>query len=448
MLSEAIDRDVNNIARFELTGDQHLANRYRTAVQQLRMLTATPAGQGRRESLLAAHRQLQELLELIDDGTGEAPSPIGALLSRVVTEQSPLVYLVPCTDTGVGIVVTANPFELKIIAMPGMSRPEVDEIARKFNAALLNFEQPQHDPKATDAWRSALENTLAWCWANCMEKVLATVGSVPELILVPLGRLGRLPLHTTQDQGRSVMAACACRYAPGARLLSQLVETSPDSLVAVSYSSAEERLAFSRQEVTAAATHFSNARLIEGEAAISAVVAKELEKGNVFHFACHATSDANPERSGVLLADGIFSLRDLLNLRLAPGSIAILSACETGVIADDLPDEVQSLASGMLQVGCSAVISSLWPVPDLSTAILMIRFHHLWRAGSQPAAQALHQAQRWMQQAEFGDIADLLSDRRYSKSWEDFLRSWKAEPAAKPFQDPMHWAAFTFAGLG
>src|SRR6185295_10682683 len=90
------------------------------------------------------------------------------------------------------------------------------------------------------------------------------------------------------------------------------------------------------------------------------------------------------------------SLRDVLELRLPPLRLAVLSACETGLPGTALPDESISLPSGFLQAGAAAVIASLWCVPDLGTAMLMARFYDLWRNGNQDPAEALCGAQQWL----------------------------------------------------
>ena len=52
-----------------------------------------------------------------------------------------------------------------------------------------------------------------------------------------------------------------------------------------------------------------------------------------------------------------------------------------------------------MEIGITAIISTLWPVYDLTTALLMQKFYEQHLAGTPPAA-ALHMAQRWLRDLE------------------------------------------------
>ena len=100
--------------------------------------------------------------------------------------------------------------------------------------------------------------------------------------------------------------------------------------------------------------------------------------------------------SALLLADGLLRLRELLDLRLPAARLVVLSACETAVAGTDLPDEVVSLAVGLVQAGAAGVVASAWAVPGLATALLMARFYANWAAGPATPAEALREAQQWI----------------------------------------------------
>jgi CHAT domain-containing protein len=74
------------------------------------------------------------------------------------------------------------------------------------------------------------------------------------------------------------------------------------------------------------------------------------------------------------MSDNLLTLRDIFALNLAEQGglrLAILSACETGMIGTKNADEAISLPTGLLQAGVAAVIASLWAVSDLSTMLLL-----------------------------------------------------------------------------
>ena len=101
----------------------------------------------------------------------------------------------------------------------------------------------------------------------------------------------------------------------------------------------------------------------------------------VAHFSCHGSNNwADPLATGLLMAnDELLTVRDLLEQHLPGRRLATLSACETGIVGTDLPDEVIMLPSAMLQAGFGGVVASLWSVADVSTAMLMARFYEAWR---------------------------------------------------------------------
>lgn len=71
-----------------------------------------------------------------------------------------------------------------------------------------------------------------------------------------------------------------------------------------------------------------------------------------------------------------------------------LPACETGITdADRVQTEYVGLAASFLLAGAATVLSSLWPVDDESTALLMGHFYRgLFHEGLD-AATALQRAQ-------------------------------------------------------
>jgi CHAT domain-containing protein len=95
-------------------------------------------------------------------------------------------------------------------------------------------------------------------------------------------------------------------------------------------------------------------------------------------------------------------LRDLLTMRLRL-RLAVLSACETLPPGTDLPDEVVSLPTGLLQAGVGGIVASLWAVPDRATAMLMIEFYRRWRWDKLTPAEALRRAQQWLRDTTNGE---------------------------------------------
>jgi CHAT domain-containing protein len=124
-----------------------------------------------------------------------------------------------------------------------------------------------------------------------------------------------------------------------------------------------------------------------------------LKTYGILHFATHAVTDeANPDRSGVLLApgdsnqDGLLQIREIVDLDL-DGRIVVLSACSSNTGALLRGEGVMSLARAFFQAGSHTVVASLWRLRDDEAADLFDRFYgHIGRGLS--VAAALQAAQR------------------------------------------------------
>jgi len=103
------------------------------------------------------------------------------------------------------------------------------------------------------------------------------------------------------------------------------------------------------------------------------------------------------------------------------------------------------------------VISTLWAVNDLSSALLSAPFHAELEAGRCPAA-ALGEAQRWLREdirsgEELRDrwlppfLALLEDEEMKVRCREEANKYAKTHPDSPPFESPAHWAPFIASGL-
>jgi CHAT domain-containing protein len=185
----------------------------------------------------------------------------------------------------------------------------------------------------------------------------------------------------------------------------------------------------------------------------------------MIHFSCHASTDWHrPEESGLSLAgDDKFRIREIFRLQGSNARLVFLAACETGIPPLVMPNESLSLPLGFLQAGFPGVVSSLWAVEDLSTALLSIRFYQEWLTEGKRPAEALHIAVRWIRDSSNGEICEYLAllsdlmmrmtdvpDTEQEKAISALSRLQSvliAEPDVYSFEDPYYWAGFILTGV-
>jgi len=221
-----------------------------------------------------------------------------------------------------------------------------------------------------------------------------------------------------------------------------------------------------------------NDKVFAREAATKqAIYNQQLHLAHCIHFSCHGYFDSEaPLRSALLLADATptqtetsqmtnperyihlregstvnlgkcLTLGEIFGLELSQCRLVTLSACETGITSPNgLIDEYIGIPSGFLIAGSPCVVSSLWRVNDLSTALLMIKFYQNLKSGS-TVALALNQAQTWLRDATTEQLqqwAKQLPNANHRMQVRAFLRTKLRN--RKPFESPYHWAAFCAIG--
>lgn len=210
------------------------------------------------------------------------------------------------------------------------------------------------------------------------------------------------------------------------------------------------------------------------------------------HSIHHAGSDLeNPLESALVLAN---HERLTLGQLMSPGwrmphlVEVFLSCCETNLGLPNVTDDIVTLSAGFLCAGARAVISTLWSVDALATA-LFCDFYYQFREKGSDRPTALQQAQQELrllsgeqlanlplnQQLE-QQLAEAYYRRRTSKAqleslpedhrdraiWKQEQEYWERlerelakaldqlesyQKVAYPFQSPYYWAGFVCQGL-
>ena len=136
---------------------------------------------------------------------------------------------------------------------------------------------------------------------------------------------------------------------------------------------------------------------ILGKDATQANLVDQMQTSSIIHFAAHGllndTDDFGMLGTIALAADdysnGFLTASEIIDLRLT-ADLVVLSACDTGlgVVTED---SILGLSSAFIAAGASSVVSTLWSVPDASTADLMAEFYRQLDKG-QSSSYALREA--------------------------------------------------------
>ncbi|MFD8973569.1 CHAT domain-containing protein [Streptomyces sp. NPDC059593] len=241
------------------------------------------------------------------------------------------------------------------------------------------------------------------------------------VVICPTGPLHQVPFHALSTEGgASLIERNPVAYLPSVSLLRTLAHReSRTGRGAVVLGDPGGDLPYAREEARLLAARLGTEPLIGAEATRRRVL-DAMAGAGILHAACHATFRTDdPLSSGLALADGPLTGRDILREDWHGVRLAVLSACETGLGGADRTDEVLGLSRSLLFSGVRSLVMSLWRVPDRSTASLMGAFHDLTLSG-EPPAQALRAAMLAARALPGGDRLD---------RWAAFclLGEWRAE---------------------
>ncbi|MDY6940405.1 MAG: CHAT domain-containing tetratricopeptide repeat protein [Cyanobacteriota bacterium] len=340
-----------------------------------------------------------------------------------------------------------------------------------------------------DTWETQLPQALQTLAPILhLDELLAHLpSSCNRLILIPHRYLHLFPLHalpiqneklnikndSIQNAGTSPtylvdLFPNGVSYAPSCQLLQQIqtrqrpdfdhlfaIQTPTPDLYGADLGAVEAiQQLFPHSHILARENATQSALLPEGDATQTPTLSAKLQAAHNLLFFCHGYFNPNsPLDSGLQLADGNLTLADIItHLHLDNCRLVTLCACETGwVDFTNSSDEYIGLPSGFLIAGSRGVLSPLWIVQALPTALLVTRVYQNLSQNldaGQSLAVALQQAQSWLRNATKTDLEawgnQTLPTANYRKQLRMVL--WKYQPDSQPFASPYYWGAFCAVG--
>jgi CHAT domain-containing protein len=357
-------------------------------------------------------------------------------------------------------------------AIPGLLEPLAEHVVRPVVAALVQHglweEAPQRPPHPPFGHPLPVGRGEGWGEGN--------PSHIRRLVLSPHRTLHVFPLHACRLADDQFLGdAFEVIYTPSLSLLHRCAarhRETPRRLLVAQNPTPDAPLPFTELEGASVARRFHPAvRQFRAQAAEKEALIKAGADCHVWHYSGHAFFDLlEPLQSALILgaadeafAGGWLTLRDVFTrLRLREATLAVLNGCESGMLKPEVADDYVNLPTGFLFAGATCVLSTLWTVNDLSSALVMDKFHALWRgengAPPLPPAAALREAVCWLREdirsgrqlardllppllAHVPDAEVRVTCERAAAELE---RRFPDEP---PFASPAHWAPFICSGL-
>jgi CHAT domain-containing protein len=232
-----------------------------------------------------------------------------------------------------------------------------------------------------------LADTSRDLYARLIEPLLPELAGVRTLGIIPHGPLHYLSFATLGDQEGYLVESFPLFYLPSASVLGYTLErrqAEPNRTVLAignpDLGAVSLELPFAEQEVGAIRWDFPEVTVLTGEKATESWVVRHLGEFGIIHLASHGEFDpVNPLFSALKLArgeetDGDLQAAEVFGLELN-ADLVVLSACQTGVGKVTGGDDVIGLNRAFFYAGTHAIVSSLWRVSDVSTAVLMKQFY-------------------------------------------------------------------------
>ncbi len=207
------------------------------------------------------------------------------------------------------------------------------------------------------------------------------LGGARRILMSPHMVLHGLPMGALQlSDGRALLELAPVAVLPSGAILPILCRSSPRDAQpanpprALVIGVADAMAPAIEDEAKEVAEALGVTPLLGDEATVQRVM-EALQSADIAHIACHGLYLGDAARSsGLRLADGWLTVRNVLSLRQGPGTV-VLSACETGRSHCAPGDEHLGLVRAFVDRGARTVVASLWAAQDVATRAMMVEFH-------------------------------------------------------------------------
>jgi CHAT domain-containing protein len=238
-----------------------------------------------------------------------------------------------------------------------------------------------------------LEKQSRELYEKLLAQPLAGSGEIRALGIIPHGSLHYLSFATLSDGRDYVVDRQQLFYLPAASVLRYTLSRRQTArnlkVLAIGNPDLGNRsldLPFAEREAGTLRWNYPEVTTLVRERATESWVREHISEFGIIHLASHGEFDpVNPLFSAVRLtpdkkADGKLQAEEIFGLDIR-ADLVVLSACQTGLGDIRRGDDVVGMNRAFIFAGTHSLLSSLWRVSDVSTAILMKQFYREYTRG-------------------------------------------------------------------
>ena len=216
---------------------------------------------------------------------------------------------------------------------------------------------------------------------------LAGSGPYRAVGIIPHGSLHYLAFATLSDGRDYLIDRQKLFYLPAASVLKYtLARRNPDKKLHIlaignpDLGNSALDLPFAEREAGTLHWNYPDVTTLTRERATETWIRQHISEFGIIHIASHGEFDpVNPLFSAIRLAkdsksDGKLQAEEIFGLDIR-ADLVVLSACQTGLGDIRSGDDVVGMNRAFIFAGTHSLMSSLWRVSDVSTAILMKQFY-------------------------------------------------------------------------
>ena len=258
-----------------------------------------------------------------------------------------------------------------------------EDVARTFQLLKFQLERMRHDPSATT---TDCEIHLKELFTLLIQPLYSRLKDSRMWTIIPHRWLHGLPFHCLRNEEAYLIDSYHFDYVPSASIFSNTSMRKNTHGHVLLLGFADENAPLIQEETLEITRKNPSALSFVGSGATSDKLIQHSTGAKWIHIASHARFQADqPLQSGVLLADGWFSVPQIYQLQLT-SDLVVLSGCETGGQKILAGDELLGLVRGFLHAGASSLLVSQWRVSDKSTAYFMKEFYQQLSQGHSKTA--------------------------------------------------------------